>query len=216
MAVFTRHTGKVIIKIDEFIDKVEDGLLTFKGAIASYLDKDTEVFNNYLDRIDKLESEADKKQRSIENDMIIHSILPQHRSEVATLIDNTDDLIDTVKEVVYQFDVEIPSFPESLNKDILHLTEASVATCEELIPALRAFFREPHTVREKLNRVYYFEGETDNIANKIKRKIFHEMNDLSLAEKSHLRYFTHHIERLSDRAQEVADLLLGLSMRVIM
>jgi len=214
--VFTRHTGKVIIKIDEFIDKVEDGLLTFKGAIASYLDKDTEVFNNYLDRIDKLESEADKKQRSIENDMIIHSILPQHRSEVATLIDNTDDLIDTVKEVVYQFDVEIPSFPESLNKDILHLTEASVATCEELIPALRAFFREPHTVREKLNRVYYFEGETDNIANKIKRKIFHEMNDLSLAEKSHLRYFTHHIERLSDRAQEVADLLLGLSMRVIM
>jgi len=216
MAVFTRHTGKVIIKIDEFIDKVEDGLLTFKGAIASYLNKDTEVFNNYLDRIDKLESEADKKQRSIENDMIIHSILPQHRSEVATLIDNTDDLIDTVKEVVYQFDVEIPSFPESLNKDILHLTEASVATCEELIPALRAFFREPHTVREKLNRVYYFEGETDNIANKIKRKIFHEMNDLSLAEKSHLRYFTHHIERLSDRAQEVADLLLGLSMRVIM
>ena len=214
--MFTRHTGKVIIKIDEFIDKVEDGLLTFKGAIASYLDKDTEVFNNYLDRIDKLESEADKKQRSIENDMIIHSILPQHRSEVATLIDNTDDLIDTVKEVVYQFDVEIPSFPESLNKDILHLTEASVATCEELIPALRAFFREPHTVREKLNRVYYFEGETDNIANKIKRKIFHEMNDLSLAEKSHLRYFTHHIERLSDRAQEVADLLLGLSMRVIM
>ena len=214
--MFTRHTGKVIIKIDEFIDKVEDGLLTFKGAIASYLNKDTEVFNNYLDRIDKLESEADKKQRSIENDMIIHSILPQHRSEVATLIDNTDDLIDTVKEVVYQFDVEIPSFPESLNKDILHLTEASVATCEELIPALRAFFREPHTVREKLNRVYYFEGETDNIANKIKRKIFHEMNDLSLAEKSHLRYFTHHIERLSDRAQEVADLLLGLSMRVIM
>ncbi|MDT8401012.1 MAG: DUF47 family protein [Bacteroidales bacterium] len=216
MGIFTRHTGKIIIKIDEFFDNVEDGLLTFKGAIGSYLNKDTETFRAYLDRIDKLESGADKKQKSIENDMIIHSILPQHRSEVAMLLDHTDDLIDTVKEVVYQFDVEIPDFPESLNKDILHLTEASAATCEELIPALRAFFREPHNVREKLNRVYYFEGETDNIANRIKKKIFHDMHELSLAEKSHLRYFTHHIERLSDRAQEVADLLLSLSMRIIM
>ena len=216
MGILTRHTGKIIVKIDEFFDNVEDGLLTFKGAIGSYLSNDTETFSDYLKRIDELESEADKKQKSIENDMIVHSILPQHSSEVAMLIDETDDLIDTVKEVVCQFDVEIPSFPESLNKDILHLTEASLATCEELIPALRAFFREPHNVREKLNRVYFFEGETDDIANRIKRKIFHDMPELTLAEKSHLRYFTHHIERLSDRAQDVADLLLSLSIRIIM
>lgn len=216
MAIFTRHTGKIIIKIDEFFDNVEDGLLSFKGAIASYLNNDTATFADYLKRLDKLESEADKKQKSIENDMIIHSILPQHRSEVAILLDHTDDLIDTVKEVACQFDVEIPAFPPSLNDDILHLTEVSATTCEELIPALRAFFREPHNVREKLNRVYYFEGETDSIANRIKRKIFHDMDDLDLAEKSHLRYFTHHIERLSDKAQDVADLLLSLSMRIIM
>ncbi len=216
MSVFTRHTGKIIIKIDDFFDNVEDGLLIFKEAIKCYLSNNSDLFQDYLQRIDTLESEADKKQKSIENDMIIHSILPQHRSEVAMLIDETDDLIDTVKEVVFQFDVEIPDFPDSLNDSILHLAEASVATCEELIPALRAFFREPHNVREKLNRVYFYEGETDNIANKIKKKIFHDMPELSLAEKSHLRYFTHHIERLSDRAQGVADLLLSLSMRIIM
>lgn len=216
MGVFTKHIGKVIIKIDDFFDCVEDGLLTFRESIGSYLRKDTDTFKDYIDRIDKLESEADKKQKSIENDMIIHSILPQHRSEVAMLIDDTDDLIDTVKEVIYQFDVEIPAFPESLHDSLLHLTETSVATCEELIPALRAFFREPHNVREKLNKVYFYEGETDTVANKIKRRIFHEMPELNLAEKSHLRYFTHHIERLSDRAQDVADLLLSLSMRIIM
>jgi len=216
MGIFTRDTGKIIIKIDEFFDNVEDGLLIFKEAIRSYLNNDTDTFHDYLQQIDKLESKADKIQKSIQNDMIIHSILPQHRSEVATLLDNTDDLIDTVKEVICQFDVEIPDFPESLNADILHLTEASVATGEELIPALRAFFREPHNVREKLNRVYFFEGETDSIADRIKKKIFHEMHELNLAEKSHLRYFTHHIERLSDRAQSVADMLSSLSMRIIM
>ena len=107
MGIFTRDTGKIIIKIDEFFDNVEDGLLIFKEAIRSYLNNDTDTFHDYLQQIDKLESKADKIQKSIQNDMIIHSILPQHRSEVATLIDNTDDLIDTVKEVICQFDVEI-------------------------------------------------------------------------------------------------------------
>ncbi|HDZ41642.1 MAG TPA: hypothetical protein ENH59_08190 [Bacteroidetes bacterium] len=86
MGIFTRHTGKIIIKIDEFFDNMEDGLLTFKGAIGSYLNKDSETFRDYLKRIDKLEPGADRKQKSIENDMIIHGILPQHRSEVADLL----------------------------------------------------------------------------------------------------------------------------------
>lgn len=216
MGIFTRHTRKIIIKIDDFFDNVEDGLLIFKEAIKCYLNNNTDTFHDYLKRIDKLESKADKIQKSIQDDMIIHSILPQHRSEVSILLDDTDDLIDTVKEVIFQFDVEIPDFPESLKNDIVHLTEASVATGEELIPALRSFFREPHNVRDKLNKVYFFEGETDKIANRIKKKIFHEMDNLNLAEKSHLRYFTHHIERLSDRAQGVAEMLSSLSMRIIM
>ena len=45
--------------------------------------------------------------------MIIHSILPQHRAEVVTLLEGIDDIIDTCKEVLKQFDVEIPDIPES-------------------------------------------------------------------------------------------------------
>ncbi len=135
---------------------------------------------------------------------------------MASLLDDTDELIDTVKEVIHQFDVETPLFHESVIKDIMHLTEVSVSTAEMLIPAIRAFFREPYNVREHLNKVYFYEKETDNAADKVKKKIFQDIPELTLAEKSHLRYFTHHIERLSDRAKEVADLLTGLSMRIIM
>ena len=216
MSIFTRHTKRVIIRIDEFFDNVEDGLLIFKEAISSYINDNIELFDQYLVRIDDLESKADKHHKSVQNDMIIHSILPQHRSEVANILDKTDELIDTVKEVLYQFDVEIPSFPESIRKDIVHLSEVSSNTAEELIPSLRAFFREPLSVRDKLNKVYFYEGETDRLANAIKRKIFRECKTLDLAEKSHLRYFTHHIERLSDRAKDVADLLSSLSMRIIL
>jgi len=216
MPVFTRHTKKIIIKIDDFFDIVEEGLLIFKEGVNSYLRDDHEIFIEHLKRIDELESRADKLQKSIENDMIIHTILPQHRSEVATLLEGIDDLIDTCKEVLKQFDVEIPQIPEVLHRDFISLTAVVTNACEELIPAARSFFKQPHTVRNQLNKVYFFEREGDNLSNKIKKHIFHDMKDLSLAEKSHLRYFTHHVERLSDKAETVADLLSSMAMRMVM
>ena len=215
MPVFTRHTKKIIIKIDDFFDIVEEGLLIFEEGVNSYLRNDMETFTNHLKRIDDLESRADKLQKSIGNDMIIHSILPQHRSEVATLLEGIDDLIDTCKEVLKQFDVENPSIPEELHRDFVSLTTVVTNACEELIPASRAFFKQPHTVRNQLNKVYFFEREGDNLSNKIKKHIFHNMNNLSLAEKSQLRYFTHHVERLSDHAESVADLLSSMAMRMV-
>ena len=216
MPVFTRHTKKIIIKIDDFFDIVEEGLLIFKEGISSYLNGDMETFASHLHRIDELESRADKLQKSIENDMIIHTILPQYRSEVATLLEGIDDLIDTCKEVMKQFDVEIPNIPGELHRDFISLTAVVTNSCEELIPAARSFFKQPQIVRNQLNRVYFYEREGDNLSNKIKRHIFHHMKDLTLAEKSHLRYFTHHVERISDSAESVADLLSSMAMRVVM
>ena len=79
MAVFTRTTKNLIIKIDEFFDNIDLGLLVFREAIKAYLDKDMEAFERHLQKVDSLESNADKLQRAIENEMITHSILPLHR-----------------------------------------------------------------------------------------------------------------------------------------
>lgn len=216
MALFTRHTRNIIIRIDDFFDIVEEGLLIFKEGIGAYLQNNSAEFSRHLKRIDELEARADKLQKSIENDMIIYSILPQNRSEVATLMEQIDDLIDSCKEILTQFDNEIPAIPKELHSDFISLTLTVTNSCEELIPAARAFFKQPHTVRNQLNKVSFYEREADNQANRIKKHIFHDMNELSLAEKSHLRYFTHHIERLSDSAESVAYLLSGMTMRITM
>jgi uncharacterized protein Yka (UPF0111/DUF47 family) len=42
------------------------------------------------------------------------------------------------------------------------------------------------------------------------------MNDLSLAEKAHIRYITHHIENISDSAQAAADLLASMARRLML
>jgi uncharacterized protein Yka (UPF0111/DUF47 family) len=84
------------------------------------------------------------------------------------------------------------------------------------MPAARAFFREPHLVREKLLKVYFFERETDKAAFQLKKKVFHEMNELSLAEKAHIRYIVHHIESISDRSQNAADLLASMAVKLML
>jgi hypothetical protein len=216
MAVFTRTTKNLIIRIDEFFDNIDLGILVFREGIKSYLCKDMEAFQRHLQKVDTLESNADKLQREIGNDMITHSILPQHRAEVTQLIDELDEIIDGVKSTLHEIDIEIPEIPIELNNDIIRLAEASACAAEELVPAARAYFIAPFTVREKLLKVYYFESETDKISYNLKKKIFHESRELDLAHKAHLRYIIHHIENISDLAQKAADLLSGMAIKIVM
>jgi predicted phosphate transport protein (TIGR00153 family) len=216
MAVFTRTTKNLILRIDEFFDNIDLGLLVFREGIKSYVANDMDAFKRHLQKVDALENGADKLQREIENDMITHSILPQHRSEVSQLMDELDEIIDGIKSTLHEIDIEVPEIPVKLNHDIITLTEASANAAEELIPAARAFFKAPHTVREKLLKVYYFESETDKVSNSMKKKIFQESPELDLAHKAHLRYIIHHIESISDLAQKAADLLSGMAIKIVM
>lgn len=216
MAVFTRTTKNLILKIDEFIDNVDIGLLVFKEGVKAFLDKDMDAFHRHLQKVDLLENSADKLQREIENEMITHSVLPQQRAEVSNLIDELDEIIDSIKSSLNEFDIEMPDIPASLNNNFISLTETSVSAAEELIPAARAYFKEPYTVREKLLKVYYYESEADKIASNTKKIIFQEMKELDLAHKAHLRYIIHHVEVISDLAQKAADLLSGMAIKILM
>jgi predicted phosphate transport protein (TIGR00153 family) len=216
MPVFTRTTRNLIVKIDEFFDDIDLGLLVFREAIKAYLDKDFEAFQRHLQKVDSLENNADRLQREIENEMITHSILPQHRSEVSRLIDELDEIIDAIKSSLHEINIEVPDIPPSLNKNFISLTESSINAAEELIPAARAYFKAPYTVREKLLKVYYFESETDKLSFSTKKIIFQEMPELDLAHKAHLRYIIHHIESISDLAQTAADLLSGMAIKIVM
>ncbi len=216
MSLFTRTTRELTIMIDEFFDTIEIGVLIFKEGVKSYVNGDKVAFENHLKKIDDLEGKADKLQRGIENEMIIHSVLPQQRSEIVRLLDQLDEIIDTVKGSLNEFYIEMPNIPVALARDFISLSEVSANSAEELMPAARAFFREPHLVREKLLKVYFFERETDKAAFQLKKKVFHEMNELSLAEKAHIRYIVHHIESISDRSQNAADLLASLAVKLML
>jgi len=216
MSLFTRTTKELAVKIDEFFDTIEIGVLIFKEGVKAYVNGDDDAFQSHLKKIDEHESKADKLQRSIENDMIVHSILPQQRSEIVKLLWQLDEIIDTAKGSLNEFYIEMPKVPPQLVHDFVSLAEVSANSAEELMPAARSFFREPYMVREKLLKVYFFERETDKASFQLKKKVFHDMSELTLAEKAHLRYIVHHIESISDRAQDAADLLATMAIKLML
>lgn len=214
MSLLYKNVKELVFDIDEFIDTVEQGVLVFKEGVINYIKGEEASFADKIARINRLESAADKLQRKIDDQFYRHSILPQNASDIEGMLDKIDAIIDIAKDNLYQFDDELPYIPKDIQNDFIRLTETSVESALSVFPASRTFFREPLKVREMLSKVYFYEKEADKISRNIKRKLFHEMNDLELSQKTHLRYFALHIETVSDRSEQLADMLSILALKM--
>ncbi len=208
-----RHANKSIQLIETFIDHIDNGILIFREGVFNYLDGNQSSFVDNLKTLSGLETEADIMRRKVENILYTQSLMPQLRGDIMRLMEELDNIIDLAKKNLYQFDVEIPFIPNELHQDLKKLTELAVAACESVLPAARAYFREPEAVKEKIHRTYLYEKEADKLADAIKRKVFHDMPNLKLSEKFHLRYFTLHIETISDAAEKAADLISIMAIK---
>jgi predicted phosphate transport protein (TIGR00153 family) len=207
MSILFKQVKQLVLEVDEFISTVEQGVLIFKQGVYNYLDKDKKQFYDKIKNIERLEAQADKLQRNIDKELYLHSILPQHASDIEELIDKLDEIIDRSKESLYEFDVEIPYIPDELIRDFKRLTDVSTEAAMAVFPAVSTFFTEPSKVKAMLPKVYFYEKESDKLSRNIKRRLFHEMDNLKLSQKIHLRYFALHIETISDKAENLADFL---------
>ncbi len=200
-----RSSKMIESQIDEFLDVVAEGSLVYREGVKAYLEGDCQDFEARIVAIDKLESRADKLSKEVEANLYSQSLIPEHRGDVLGLLENSDNIIDTAKTSLYQFSVEQPDIPEDLNVLYLKLAEASYQAVEAVIVSARAFFRDVDSVKDNLYKVHHYEKEADNISDTLKRKIF--SSSLDLAHKIHLRYFALNVEKVSDKAEDVADRL---------
>ncbi|MEN8125716.1 MAG: DUF47 family protein [Bacteroidota bacterium] len=211
-----KTSKSVALSIDEFFDKIDLGILNFKQGIKNYINDNAQDFEQNLKTINVLEKDADSIQRKIENDFYLHSLMPNYASDILNLIESVDDIIDRSKSVLNQFDVETPHIPEDIKNDYLELVSLSAKSAENVVPAARIFFTSPDEVKDKIQKVLFYNRETDVLSTNIKRKIFQEFDSLKLSEKIHLRYFALHIEQVSDAAKNVAQQLSSLVIKIKM
>ncbi|HPN40859.1 MAG TPA: DUF47 family protein [Candidatus Cloacimonadota bacterium] len=205
MALLLKTTRFVESQIDTFLDVVSDSALLFQLGMEDYLHARTAQFEERLGQIRENEKKADDLRVAIERYLYERTLIPENRGDVLAILENTDEVVDNIKDSLMQFSIELPAIPEELDDLWMQTTRASVAAVEQLVMAVRSFFRDIAAVNNYIHKVYFFEREADHLGEKLRRQIF--SLPIELAHKSQLRYFAIHIEKISDSAQAVCDRL---------
>ena len=201
-----RRTRALEGEIEDFLDKLSESGLLFKRAVQIYLDQGcTEEFEDKLQAVNRLESEADKLRRSIETQLYAQTLIPESRGDVLGLLENLDSLLNLYEGALWGFSIEKPDIPPEFRADFGVLCEQAVLAVESVVLASRAFFRNIEAVGDHMHKVMFYEKEADKVSTKLKRAIFGSA--LSLSHKSHLRSFVEHVDNLADRSEDVADRL---------
>ena len=207
------QSNQTIKNIDKFFDTIDRGLLVFKEGVRNYLYGNITSFDENLSEMGKLENEANNLRREIVSAVHTMSFMSQMRGDILKLFERMDNIVDILNNGLSQFDIEAPHIPSELNVEFVKLTELSTLTVECVLPAAKAYFRTPESIQDKINSVYFYEKETERQSKTIKRRVFHDMPNLKLSEKFHLRYFALHIETLSESAEKAADLLSIMALK---
>jgi predicted phosphate transport protein (TIGR00153 family) len=201
-----RRTRALEGEIDDFLDKLSQCSLLYKIAIKVYLTEGcTEEFEQKLQDVNKLESDADHLRRAVETQLYAQTLIPESRGDVLGLIENLDELLNLYEGSLWAFSIEKPDIPEEYHSDFEALTDFAVESVESLVLASRAFFRNIDAVGDHNHKVMFYEKEADKVSTKLKKAIFG--SDLKLSQKSHLRNFVEHIDNVPDWAEDVSDRL---------
>ncbi len=205
MPIILKTTKVIEAQLDQFLDIVGDTAMLYLRGIEDYLQDRMEQFEERLAQIRENEHKADDIRVHIERFLYEHTLIPENRGDVLAILENTDEVIDNMKDSFLQFSVENPIIAKELDDLFLQTARASVEAVDNLVMAIRSFFRDLAAVNNYIHKVYFFEREADQLGEKLRRLIF--SLDIDLAHKNQLRWFAVHLERISDLAQAVCDRL---------
>ena len=201
-----KRTHLIEDQIDEYLDKLSEAGMLFETGFCRYVthgaDENVEIT---FDQLSIAESRADELRREIERVLYAEMLLPEARSDVLTLLDELDDVVDELKHSLQGFLIEHPVFPEDTHEVLRELAGVVAQCVEELSIASRTYFRDPNAVRDRLHKVNFHESEADRIAIRVSRHVFD--SDLPLEQKRHLRAGIMSVDHIADEAQDVADRL---------
>ncbi|HOU26086.1 MAG TPA: DUF47 family protein, partial [Candidatus Cloacimonas sp.] len=125
MALILKTTRFIETQIDAFLDIVSDSATTFELAIEDYLNHRIDQFENRLSQIRENEHRADDLRVSAERFLYERTLIPENRGDVLAILENTDEVIDHIKDSLVQFSIEMPQIPEVLNDLWIQTTKAS-------------------------------------------------------------------------------------------
>jgi uncharacterized protein len=193
-------------RVDDFLDKVSESGMLFQLGVEAYLKANRESFAKKIEDISTVEHVGDALRRDLEELLYTQTLIPESRGDVLELLESMDGLLDRFKGALWRFDIEQPDIYPELHDDILELASCSVECVEAMVRSARAFFKDLTAVADHLHKVSYWESQSDKVSTRLQKLVFSK-DDLPLSYRMQLRDFIRHMDKISDRAEDVADKL---------
>lgn len=162
------------------------------------------------------EAAADKLKRSVRRHLPNSLFLPVPRSDLLTLVGILDHVANTSKDIAGLVIGRRIRFPEPLQDGIIELAEGSAATSGKALQAIQELDellavgftgREVKNVEGMLKALDKLEGVTDNLAIRLRAKLFKIESDLPPVEVMFLYQIISLICKVADDAESVGDRL---------
>lgn len=201
---FWKQSKRVEELVNRHLTLVDATLRTFQEAISAYLDGDPKA-DSLAQRVHEHESRADDVRREVIAELLQGALLSNYRGDMLRLVEQTDLLANTADSLVNYLVLQQIRIPKPIQGQVRRICDKSIAILDELCVAVRALFSDMRNVLKHTRQIEKLEGEIDQIEKTAIRDLF-DM-DLSLAEKLWIRDFISHLAQLSDRAEDLSDLI---------
>lgn len=193
-------------QVENFLDQVSLSGLIFRQGCEFYLSGNREDFERKLEEIADCEHHGDDLRRTINEHLYTKTLIPESRGDVMELLENMDSLLDRFKGTLWRFKIEHPDICEDFHSDFKQLINTVIEANEAIVASCRAFFTDISNVASNLHKVSYWESESDKISTRLQTEIFAK-KDLRLSHRMQQRDFAHSLDKIADRAEDIADKL---------
>lgn len=160
-------------------------------------------FEKTLAELQSIEHQADLLKREIEHTLYKKTLIPDLRSDVASLIDLTDRLINKQETIGLHLKIEQPLIPKEIGDELLSLLNTVSDTIDHTLLCAKSFFTDLQRVQEYHTKVIAFESQADQLCTRTKVMLFD--TDLPLVNKIQLRYFCDRIDQVANLAEDISD-----------
>jgi predicted phosphate transport protein (TIGR00153 family) len=207
--------SKLLPREDEFFalfnrhaDRTTEGAHAFMAMIRHY--DDPALREKHAAEVDVAERAADKMTAEVLRLLHRTFFTPIDGEQIRSLINALDDVADTLQdttEVLSLYDVR------RIDEDVLRLTEISVRCCERVQHVIRllARLREidvAEAARKTCAEIAHLESDADRVMRSAMSRVFRDETDTRQLIK--LKAIYEHLETISDRCQDVADVVEGI------
>lgn len=204
--MFWRKHKEIEALVLEHLGHVDATLQAFSRSLDAYLrEGDVETADRYALETHQAEGRADDARRRIETQLLSGSLLPTSRRDILQIIEQVDRLANAAEEILDYLLLQRVEVPDEIMPEITEIGVQSSNAFDEVKKAVTGLFQNVDQALEHTKAIEQLEGEVDHLERRATKRLF--ALDIELARKLQISGFIQRLVRLSDRAEDLSDLI---------